>query len=70
MTTSHSTEIRPFRLEIPDVQIADLHDRLSHTRWADRPLHTGWTRGVPPRTCGSLSTTGEMDTTGASESQP
>jgi len=35
MTTEHSTEIRPFRLEIPDAEIADLHDRLSRTRWAD-----------------------------------
>jgi pimeloyl-ACP methyl ester carboxylesterase len=47
MTTEHSTEIRPFRLEIPDAEIADLHDRLSRTRWADDPVPSSWTRGVP-----------------------
>jgi pimeloyl-ACP methyl ester carboxylesterase len=47
MTTEHGTEIRPFRLDIPDAQIADLHDRLSRTRWADDPVPSSWSRGVP-----------------------
>src|SRR5215210_6532170 len=47
MTTSHSTEIRPFRLEISDAQITDLHDRLSRARWAYDPDERGWSRGVP-----------------------
>jgi epoxide hydrolase len=33
MTTADS-EIRPFRVEIPQPSLDDLHDRLSRTRWA------------------------------------
>ena len=33
MTTANS-EIRPFRVEIPQRRLDDLHDRLSRTRWA------------------------------------
>jgi pimeloyl-ACP methyl ester carboxylesterase len=33
MTTADS-EIRPFRVEIPQQSLDDLHDRLSRTRWA------------------------------------
>jgi hypothetical protein len=32
MTTADS-EIRPFRVEIPQQSLADLHDRLRRTRW-------------------------------------
>ena len=47
MTTLQSTLVRPFLLNIPDAQIADLHDRLGRTRWADDPVEAGWSRGVP-----------------------
>ncbi|MGV9674297.1 epoxide hydrolase family protein [Nocardia sp. NPDC003482] len=40
-----STEIRPFRIEIPRADLDDLHDRLIRTRWS-RSL-PGDGRGVP-----------------------
>ncbi|HEU4544178.1 MAG TPA: epoxide hydrolase [Jiangellaceae bacterium] len=43
-----STElIRPFRIEIPQPDIDDLHDRLARTRWFDDLPGVGWIRGVP-----------------------
>ncbi|MFF8955556.1 epoxide hydrolase family protein [Streptomyces sp. NPDC014894] len=39
--------IRPFRIEIPQADLDDLHERLDRTRWP-RPLPGGgWSRGVP-----------------------
>jgi epoxide hydrolase len=40
-------EIRPFRIEIPQADLDDLHDRLTRTRWPDELPGVGWTRGVP-----------------------
>jgi epoxide hydrolase len=46
-TTAVDTEIRPFTIEIPDADVAELRDRLAETRWpADSPGR-GWDRGVP-----------------------
>ncbi|WP_406286816.1 epoxide hydrolase family protein [Embleya sp. NBC_00896] len=43
-----STEVRPFRIEIPQADLDDLRDRLTRTRWsAGVPGVDGWTRGVP-----------------------
>jgi epoxide hydrolase len=42
-----TTEIRPFRIEIPQADLDDLRQRLAHTRWPDEPPGVGWTRGVP-----------------------
>lgn len=39
--------IRPFRIEIPQSDIDDLHDRLARTRWSDELPGVGWSRGVP-----------------------
>ena len=39
--------IRPFRIEIPQSDIDDLHDRLARTRWFDDLPGVEWTRGVP-----------------------
>src|SRR3712207_1392937 len=41
------TEIRPFRIDIPQPHLDDLHDRLARTRWPDELLGVGWSRGVP-----------------------
>jgi epoxide hydrolase len=52
------TEIRPFRIQIPQADLDDLADRLARTRWANElPLQTsgpqtgpvppGWEYGVP-----------------------
>jgi epoxide hydrolase len=58
--TNHNHEIRPFRIEIPQASLDDLHERLRRTRWADElpseevtdfrpsgPVMPGWEYGVP-----------------------
>jgi pimeloyl-ACP methyl ester carboxylesterase len=49
MTTTHpsDTEIRPFRIDIPQADLDDLRDRLHRTRWPDELPGVDWTRGVP-----------------------
>ena len=42
-----STEIRPFRIDIPQADLDDLRQRLARTRWPGEPPGVGWTRGVP-----------------------
>ena len=39
--------IHPFRVEIPQADLDDLHDRLARTRWPDELAGVGWSRGVP-----------------------
>ncbi|MER5456105.1 epoxide hydrolase family protein [Micromonospora sp. NPDC002389] len=39
-------DIVPFRLDVPQSQLDDLHARLAATRWPELP-DVGWTRGVP-----------------------
>src|SRR5215207_8304416 len=41
------TEIRPFRIDIPQADIEDLHQRLDRTRWPSELAGIGWSRGVP-----------------------
>ncbi|MEU6149225.1 epoxide hydrolase family protein [Actinosynnema sp. NPDC047251] len=41
------TEIRPFRIDIPQADLDDLRDRLDRTRWAAPLPGGGWSRGVP-----------------------
>ncbi|HVV11824.1 epoxide hydrolase [Amycolatopsis sp.] len=40
------TEISPFRIEIPQAQLDDLHARLDLTRWPDELPGVGWSYGV------------------------
>ncbi|RIQ22265.1 epoxide hydrolase family protein [Jiangella rhizosphaerae] len=44
---TNSTEIRPFRIDIPGADLADLRERLANTRWPVEVAGTGWERGVP-----------------------
>ncbi|WP_129668830.1 epoxide hydrolase family protein [Phytoactinopolyspora endophytica] len=44
---TNTTDIRPFRIEIPQADVDDLHDRLARTRWPAEIAGTGWERGVP-----------------------
>ena len=47
MTTN--TEIRPFRIDIPQADVDDLRARLAAARWPVTPLaDDDWSRGVPP----------------------
>ena len=41
------TQITPFRIEIPQAVLDDLHDRLARTRWPDELPDAGWSYGVP-----------------------
>jgi microsomal epoxide hydrolase len=43
---SASSEIRPFRIEVPDAVLADLRERLARTRWPDQIPGTGWEYGT------------------------
>jgi epoxide hydrolase len=47
MNVMTNTEIRPFRIDIPQTDLDDLRDRLARTRWIDDLPGTGWERGVP-----------------------
>lgn len=42
-----NNEIRPFRIDVPETELADLHDRLARTRWSRELPGDGWSRGVP-----------------------
>jgi epoxide hydrolase len=39
--------MQPFRVEIPQADLDDLHRRLADTRWPDELPDVGWDRGVP-----------------------
>jgi pimeloyl-ACP methyl ester carboxylesterase len=41
------TDVIPFRIDIADGVIADLHDRLARTRWPERETVADWTQGIP-----------------------
>lgn len=45
--TNRDTEIRPFRIDIPQTDLDDLSDRLARTRWPSELPGVDWTRGVP-----------------------
>jgi pimeloyl-ACP methyl ester carboxylesterase len=45
--TAAPSEVRPFRIGIPEADLADLRDRVARTRWPDEPEGLGWSRGVP-----------------------
>ncbi|MGQ4387189.1 epoxide hydrolase family protein [Streptomyces sp. SAS_270] len=44
---SSTQEVRPFRIEIPEAQLQDLHTRLDLTRWPDELPGAGWEYGAP-----------------------
>ncbi|MFJ6195005.1 epoxide hydrolase family protein [Micromonospora sp. NPDC092111] len=39
--------MRPFRIEVPQSDLDDLHRRIDHTRWPGEVPGVGWDRGVP-----------------------
>ncbi|PZG17659.1 epoxide hydrolase family protein [Nonomuraea aridisoli] len=41
------TGIHPFRIDVPQDRIDDLHARLAAARWPDELPGVGWSRGVP-----------------------
>lgn len=41
------SEVRPFRIDIPEEQLVDLERRLRATRWPDAETPGDWSQGVP-----------------------
>ncbi|WP_151478801.1 epoxide hydrolase family protein [Streptomyces albicerus] len=46
-TADTKTEIRPFRIEIPQADLDDLNERLARVRFPDELPGAGWDLGVP-----------------------
>jgi microsomal epoxide hydrolase len=42
-----TTEIRPFRIDVPQSQLEDLARRLDTVRWPDEAPDAGWSQGMP-----------------------
>jgi pimeloyl-ACP methyl ester carboxylesterase len=42
-----TTEIVPFRIDVPQPDLDDLRDRLARTRWPDQLPGVGWDYGIP-----------------------
>lgn len=47
VTSSDLLDIRPFRIDIPQERIDDLHRRVHAARWPEPLPGAGWERGVP-----------------------
>jgi epoxide hydrolase len=47
-SNSKGAGMHPFRIEIPQSDLDDLHGRLAATRWPAELPGSGWDRGVPP----------------------
>jgi hypothetical protein len=42
-----TADLRPFRIDIPDEELADLRDRLRRTRWPEAETVDDWSQGIP-----------------------
>jgi pimeloyl-ACP methyl ester carboxylesterase len=42
-----SADLRPFRIDVPDDELADLRDRLRRTRWPEAETVDDWSQGIP-----------------------
>jgi pimeloyl-ACP methyl ester carboxylesterase len=42
-----TTELRPFRIEVPEHALDDLRDRLRRTRWPESETVDDWSQGIP-----------------------
>lgn len=41
------SEVRPYRIEVTDAELADLRPRLAQTRWPEPATVPTWDQGVP-----------------------
>jgi epoxide hydrolase len=39
--------VRPFKVAVPDADLADVRQRLRRTRWPERETVDDWSQGVP-----------------------
>lgn len=46
MTSPSRTAVEPFRIDIPQADLDDLHVRLARTRWPDQLPGAGWDYGI------------------------
>ena len=49
------TAIRPFRVNVPEAELAELRRRINATRWPDRETVTDATQGVQLATMRNLA---------------
>jgi len=56
--------IRPFKMQVPDSVLADLHRRLAETKWPDQLPGTTWEYGADIKRVRELRTTGRRNSTG------
>ena len=42
-----SSEVTPFRIEVAEADLRDLHERLQRTRWPESETVDDWSQGVP-----------------------
>jgi hypothetical protein len=54
-TVDSATEIRPFRIEIPEEQLDDLRRRIAATRWPSKELVPDRSQGVQLATMQALA---------------
>jgi len=47
VTIAPDERLYPFRLDVPQGDLDDLHERLDRTRWPDELPEVGWAYGVP-----------------------
>jgi pimeloyl-ACP methyl ester carboxylesterase len=47
VTAMTTTDVTSFRVEVPQADLDDLHERLVRTRWPDELPGVGWDLGVP-----------------------
>ncbi len=62
---SNETEIRPFRVDMPDEAIADFRRRIAARRWPSPELVADRSQGVQLATLQELAATGRPITSGA-----
>jgi hypothetical protein len=55
-TTSARTDVRPFRVSIPEEQVADLRRRIKATKWPEKETVADDTQGVRLATMQALAT--------------
>ena len=64
-TVETAVEIRPFHVDVPDEELADLRRRIAATRWPEKETVADQSQGVPLAMTKSSRATGQPSTTGA-----
>src|SRR5690348_553034 len=55
MDTTKDNAIRPFRIDVPEEALVDLHRRIAATRWPDKETVTDQSQGVQLATVQQLA---------------